>query len=176
MLVFFSNTCIGFGSKLNSSYNGFINEQCTYLAYVLLEAPREYVLHGPLLSINWLWLCPHLGGPRPKPRCLEGMFIVLMTAAHISPNISSLRNFLSNIHKLFLTVQATSFNTYYTSHLYSHLHLLFYMSCSHIHPFGSSWQAGCPRFLVSDTLINTKISVIHPWLVINCPTKIGYLT
>jgi hypothetical protein len=26
-------------------------EQCTYLGFVLLEAPREYVLHGPLLSI-----------------------------------------------------------------------------------------------------------------------------
>jgi hypothetical protein len=27
-------------------------EQCTYLGYFLLEAPREYVQHGPLLSIN----------------------------------------------------------------------------------------------------------------------------
>jgi hypothetical protein len=26
-------------------------EQCTYMGYVLLEAPRKYVLHGPLLSI-----------------------------------------------------------------------------------------------------------------------------
>jgi hypothetical protein len=26
-------------------------EQCTYLGFVLLEAPREYVLHGPRLSI-----------------------------------------------------------------------------------------------------------------------------
>jgi hypothetical protein len=26
-------------------------EQCTYLCFVLLEAPRVYVLHGPLLSI-----------------------------------------------------------------------------------------------------------------------------
>jgi hypothetical protein len=42
-------------------------EQCTYLGFVLLEAPREYVLHGPLLSIYWLRLCPHLG-PRLKPR------------------------------------------------------------------------------------------------------------
>ncbi len=25
--------------------------QCTYLGFVLLEAPREYVLHGPRLSI-----------------------------------------------------------------------------------------------------------------------------
>ncbi len=148
-----------------------------------------YIL-GLCSSWGTSWICPAwspsehqlalalspFGGPSPKPHRLEGMFIVLMTAAHISPNISSLRNFLSNIHELFLTVQATSFNTYYTSHLYAHLHLLFYMSCSHIHFFGSSWQAGCPRLLVSDTLISTKISAIHPWLVINCPTKIGYLT
>ncbi len=26
-------------------------EHCTYLCFVLLEAPRVYVLHGPLLSI-----------------------------------------------------------------------------------------------------------------------------
>ncbi len=42
-------------------------------------------------------------------------------------------------------------HTYYTSHLYAHLHLLFYMSCSHVHFFGSSWQADCPWLLVSDT-------------------------
>jgi hypothetical protein len=45
-----------------------MNEHCTYLGYVLLEARREYVWHGPLLSINWLRLCPRLGGPCPKPR------------------------------------------------------------------------------------------------------------
>jgi hypothetical protein len=27
-------------------------KQCSYLGYFLLEAPREYVQHGPLLSIN----------------------------------------------------------------------------------------------------------------------------
>jgi hypothetical protein len=27
-------------------------EQYTYLGYFLLEAPREYVQHGPLLSMN----------------------------------------------------------------------------------------------------------------------------
>jgi hypothetical protein len=29
--------------------------------FFLLEAPREYVLLGPLLSIYCLRLCPHLG-------------------------------------------------------------------------------------------------------------------
>jgi hypothetical protein len=83
----------------------------TYLGYLLLEAPRECVRHGPLVSINWLWLCPQFGPLRPKLRhpqeaiysLRRRLFIVLMIAAHISPNVISLRNFLSNIHALFLT-------------------------------------------------------------------------
>ncbi len=61
-------------------------EQRTYLGYVLLEAPREYVQHGPRLSINWLRLCPHLG-PASEATPSGG---VLMTAAHISLNVFSL--------------------------------------------------------------------------------------
>jgi hypothetical protein len=81
------------------------------------------------------------------------MFIVLMTAAHISPNVFSLRNFLSNILRLFLTVPATSFISI-IHHIYTYIYVFyFYMSYSHIHFFGSSWQAGCPRLLVSDTII-----------------------
>ncbi len=90
-----------------------MNEQWTYLGYVLFEAPREYVLHGPLQSINWLRLCPHLGGPGLKPCRPEEVVIVLMTAAHISPNVFSLWKFLSNIQGLFLTVQAISFTPLY---------------------------------------------------------------
>jgi hypothetical protein len=37
------------------------------LGYLLLEAPREYVQHGPLVSINRLRLCPQFEAPRPKP-------------------------------------------------------------------------------------------------------------
>ncbi len=73
-------------------------EQCKYLGYLLLEAAREYVQHGPLLSINRLQLCPQLGARVRSHAVRRRLFIVLMTAAHISPNIFSLRNFLSNIH------------------------------------------------------------------------------
>ncbi len=38
-----------------------IYRQCTYLNIGLLEAPREYVLHGPLLGIYWTQHCPHSG-------------------------------------------------------------------------------------------------------------------
>ncbi len=71
-----------------------ITWQYTYLGYLLLEAPHEYVQHGPFLSINWLRLCPQSGAVRRR------LFIFLMTAGHISPNLFCLRNFLSNIHVL----------------------------------------------------------------------------
>jgi hypothetical protein len=90
-------------------YTHTLFEQCTYLGYFLLEAPREYVQHGPLLSINWLRLCPQSGTRVRSYAIRRRLFIVLMTAAHISPNIFSLRNFLSNVHVLFLIVHSTSF-------------------------------------------------------------------
>ncbi len=77
-------------------------EQCTFLGCLLLEAPREYVQHGPLLSINWLRLCPQSRACVRIHVVWRRLFIVLMTAAHISPNVFSLRNFLSHIHVLFL--------------------------------------------------------------------------
>jgi hypothetical protein len=72
-------------------------EQCTYLGYLLLEAPREYIQHGPLLSINWLRLCPQSGAHVWSHAIRRRLFIFLMTAAHISPNVFSLRNFLSTV-------------------------------------------------------------------------------
>jgi hypothetical protein len=84
-------------------------EQRTYLGYLLLEAPRKYVQHGPLLSINWLRLCPQFGARIRSHAILRRLFIVLMTAAHISPNVFSLRNFLGDIYVLFLIIHSTSF-------------------------------------------------------------------
>ncbi len=88
-------------------------EQCTYLGYLLLEAPREYVQHGPLVSINWLRLCPQFGARVRSHAVWRRLFIVLMTAAHISPNVFSLQNFLSNIRVLFL------------AYIYRHSYLLY---------------------------------------------------
>jgi hypothetical protein len=90
-------------------YTRTLSEQCTYLGYLLLEALREYVQHGPLLSINWLRLCPQFGARVWSHAVWRRLFIVLMTAAHISPNVFSLRNFLNNIHVLLLTIHSTSF-------------------------------------------------------------------
>ncbi len=56
------------------------------------------------------------------------LFIALMTAAHISPNVFALRNFLSNIHELFLTVHASSFISF-MHHIYMH-NYIFYLHVS----------------------------------------------
>jgi hypothetical protein len=111
----------------NIFYGFYRNQHCTYLGYVLLEAPREYVLHGPLLSIYWLRLCPHLGGPRPKPRHPERLFIVLMTAAHISPNVFPRREFIGNILGLFLCFIIISF-ILIIHHIHTHIYI-FYFTC-----------------------------------------------
>jgi hypothetical protein len=78
------------------------------------------------------------------------LFIVLMTAAHISPNVFSLRNFLSNICVLFL------------AYAYCHSYLLYITFKQYLHPFitrqsfchffNSSWQADCSRSFMSDTV------------------------
>jgi hypothetical protein len=59
-------------------------------------------------------------GARVRSQAVQRrLFIALMTAAHISPNVFSLRNFLSNIHELFLTVHASSFISF-MHHIYMH--------------------------------------------------------
>jgi hypothetical protein len=56
------------------------------------------------------------------------LFIFLMTAAHISLNIFSLRNFLNNIHVLVLHYTIIVIHTYYTSH-----------SSKQLQPFVTRW-------------------------------------
>jgi hypothetical protein len=110
----------------------------------------------PLLSFYWLRLCPHFGEPALEATLVRRrLFMVLMTAAHISPNVFSLQMFLSNVQWI------SHYNT-----RQKHAHILYitfihtftslcYRSHSHLHFFWSSWQAGCPRLLVSNT-ITTK--------------------
>jgi hypothetical protein len=90
----------------------------------------------------------------------EEIVYSLMTAAHISPNVFSLQMFLSNVqwishystrqlhaHILYITFIRT-FTSYVTHHIHAH---------SHLHFFWSSWPAGYPWLLVSDTCsINRK--------------------
>ncbi len=92
-------------------------EQCTYLSYFLLEAPREYVQHGPLLSIDWLRLCPQSGARVWSHAVWRRLFICI-------PN-DSCSHFTQRLFPPKLPWQHTctaphyKFNlihTYYTSH------------------------------------------------------------
>ncbi len=127
-------------------YTHTLFEQCTYLGYFLLEAPREYVQHGPLLSTNWLRLCPQFGARVRSHAVSRRLFIVLMTAAHISPNVFSLRNLLSNIHGLFLMIHSTSFisiiHHIYTNNHTFYLHDIFTLSFLRI--FMAGWLPSVP--------------------------------
>ncbi len=111
-MLLFDNVTQGsyFGCKFLFETHTLL-EQCTYLGHLLLEAPQRICPawspseHQLTSALSPIW------GPRPKSRRPEEVFIVLMTAAHISPNVFSLQNFLSNI--LYM---------YYYSSLYIHHH------------------------------------------------------
>jgi hypothetical protein len=101
-----------------------------------------------LLSINWLRLCPQFGACVQSHTVRRRLFIFLMTAAHISPNVFSLRNLLSNIHVLFLTIHSTSFKP-----IIHHIHTNNYLFYLHDIPlFFSLGLHGCPQSLVSITI------------------------
>jgi hypothetical protein len=78
-------------------------------------SPFEHQL-APALSPIWGRVRSHAVRRR--------LLIVLMTAAHISPNVFSLRNLLSNIHGLFLMVHLTSF-TSFIHHIYTHIYIFY---------------------------------------------------
>ncbi len=55
------------------------------------------------------FFCPQSGARVQSHAVRRRLFIVQMTAAHISPNVFSLRDFLSNIHVLFFIIHSSSF-------------------------------------------------------------------
>ena len=139
-----------FGCKFLSDTHTLF-EQCTYLGYLLLEAPREYVQHGPLLSINWLRLCPQSGARVRSHAVRRRLFIVLMTAAHISPNVfPSETSSVTYMNCFWRYIQHHSYLLCITS-IRTVIHFI-YMTYSHFHFPRSPWQAGCPRSFVSDTV------------------------
>jgi hypothetical protein len=105
-------------------------------------------------SEQLLTLVLFLFGARIRSHAVrKRLFIVLMTAAHISPNVFSLQKFLSNTQGLFLTAHNNIIHTYYTSHLYARLHLYFIRL---VHLFISSDLHGRLAALSS-------LSPIHFW-------------
>ncbi len=88
-------------------------------------------------------LCPQSGA---RVRChavRRRLFIVLMTAAHISPNVFSLRNFLGT-YMYYFHYTFTIIHTYCTLHSSKHLHPFIYMLN---HSFISSALHGRPAAL-----------------------------
>ncbi len=100
------------------------------MGYLPLEAPHEYVQHGPLLGINWLRLCPQFGACVRSHAVRKRLFIVLMKAAYISPNIFSLRNFLSNIHILLLMTHSHHSYLLYISFIRTIISFIYITFCS----------------------------------------------
>jgi hypothetical protein len=132
-------------------------EYCTYLGFGLLEALVSMSYMVPFWAYTNSGSVPISGAPTLEATLLwRKLFIVLMTAAHITPNVFSLQLSLTNVYwtSYYNTQQCT--HTYYTSHsqnltlYYIMLHDTL-MSISHIHFFCSSWQAGCSRLIVYDT-------------------------
>jgi hypothetical protein len=77
------------------------------------------------------------------------LFIVLMTATHISPNVFSLRNFLSNIHVLLpLYIHHHSYLLYITF-IWTIISFIYIAFCFTI----SVGLHGCSCFVVSVTII-----------------------
>jgi hypothetical protein len=60
-------------------------------------------------ELNRLRLCLQSGARVRSHAVRRSLFIELMTAAHISPNVFSLQNFLSNINVLFFIIHSPSF-------------------------------------------------------------------
>ncbi len=147
--------------------------ECTYLGFGLLEAPCEYVLHGPLLGIYWLWLCPHSGGRPLEAMLVQRMlFIVLMTAAQISPMSFPSECFSPMFREYLIIILAQqTFILYITFICTLILRITFIrtLASSFLHFFCFSWQAGCPQLFVSSTppviqheiLLQTHLVTFH---------------
>jgi hypothetical protein len=112
-------------------------------------SPTEHQL-TPTLSPIW--------GPRPKPhRPEEVVYIPNDSYSHFTQRLFPPK--LPWQHTC--TVPHYTFNlihTYYTSHSNKQLLFFIYMTNPLFHFFGSSYQAGCPWSLVSDTCISAVIS------------------
>ncbi len=129
---------------------------------------RDWAMYILGLYSSWgsSWICPawspseHLLTPALSPfgagvrshAVQRRLFIFLMTAAHISPNVFSLRKFLGNTQRLFLTVHSISF-TLIIHHIYAHIHI-FILCILSISSFLLIFMAG---WLLSDSCVRYNI-------------------
>ncbi len=132
-------------------------DHCTYLGFGLLEAPCECVLHGPLLGMHWLRLCPHFGAPTLEAMLLRRrLFIFLMIAAHISPTSfpfncpllaywASYFNTITPAYILYITFTSTHLTVYYVTIYYTaHTRLSCIFISSTVHGRLAALDLLCP--------------------------------
>ncbi len=93
-------------------------------------------------------------GLRPKPRCPEEVvYTPNDSCSHFTQSLA-LRNFLSNIHVLLITIHSHHSYLLYITFIQATIAFI-YMTYSHFHFPRLSWQAGCPRSFVSDTITHS---------------------
>jgi hypothetical protein len=113
-----------------------------HLANMSSMFPFEHQL-TPALSPIW--------GPRPKPRRPEEVVYSLNdSCSHFTQRLfppKLPRQLYIHHHSYLLYITFKQAFTFF-----------YYMIKSLFHFFGSSWQASCPRSLVSDTLLSNSIS------------------
>jgi hypothetical protein len=124
-------------------------EQCTYLGYFLLEAPREYIQHGPLLApaLSPIW------GPHPKPRHQEEVVYSLNddSCSHFTQRLFPPK--LPQQHAWIISYSTVNIiHIFYTSHLHAHLfifflHDLFALSFLRIFMAGRLPSVPCVRYI-----------------------------
>jgi hypothetical protein len=101
----------------------------------------------------------------PKPRRLEEVvYIPNDSCSHFTQRLF-LRNFLSNIHVLLITIHSHHSYLLYITFIRATITFI-YMTYSCFHFPRLPWQAGCPRSFVSDTRTHLN-SWLTTWSIFN---------
>jgi hypothetical protein len=120
--------------------------QCTYLGYLLLEAPREYVHHGPLLASTNSGFVPNMGPASEATLAEEVVYSPYDSCSHFTQRLFPPK-LPRNIHELFLTIHSTSVISIvrhiHASNYIFYLHNIFTLSFLWI--FMAGWLPSVPR-------------------------------
>ncbi len=129
-------------------YTQTLFEQCWAIFFLRHLANMSSMV--PFWASTDSGFVPNLGPASEATPSGGVFFIFLMTAAHISPNVFSLRNFLSNVHVLLLIVHSTSFipiiHHIWTSNYIFYLHDKFTLSFLRIFIAGRLPSVSCVRY------------------------------
>ncbi len=108
---------------------------CTYLNYGLLEAPREYVLHGLVPGLNWAPFWPHPWACILLPRPTRSL-AVNCNSSSFTPSTPLLYGWL--LTKVQANITTTLHNTWHTC-IYIKIVSLFILLSVHLPFFWAGW-------------------------------------